>query len=167
MFNIGDTIVYGNQGVFNIENIIQQNIGGTAADYFLLRSSFDSRTVIYVPCGNEMLLSRMRNILSIREVNSLIDSIPRLDDLWIDNEAARIEKHKAILSSGDRTQILSLISTLYRHKADCQEKGKKMHQKDERIFKEAERLIYDEFALVLGISQKDVVSYISQKLENK
>lgn len=165
MFGIGDTIVYGNQGVFCIENICPQSIGGITADYYLLRSKIDSRSVIYVPCGNEKLLSRMRKVLTAEEVDRLIDDIPKLGDMWIENEHERSESYKSILNSGDRTMLLGLICTLHRYRTRCQERGRKMHQRDERIFKEAERLIYDEFSLVLGIDKKDVVPYIASKLE--
>lgn len=165
MFNVGDTIVYGNQGVFRIDGITSQNIGGITADYFMLRSSFDNRTTIYVPCGNEKLLSKMRNVLTADEINELITNLPEQDDIWVENEAHRKEEYKEIIASGDRLMMLKLIRTLHNHRLNCQQNGRKMHQSDERLFKEAERLIYDEFALVLGIDKKDVVSYIVKKLE--
>lgn len=164
MFSIGDTIVYGNQGVFCIEAVTSQNIAGTVSDYFMLRSSFDNRTTIYVPCNNEKLLSRMRKILTQNEINVLIDSLPEEDDIWIENESQRKEEYKVIVSSGDRLKMLKLIRTLHNHRLNCQKNGKKMHQSDERLFKEAERLLYDEFALVLGIDKKDVVPYIVERL---
>ena len=164
MHGIGETIVYSNQGVFTIESKCAQNIGGTTADYFLLRSCFDPRTVIYVPCDNERLLSRMRSILTKSEIDELISILPHQENIWITNERERGEKYRQILSSGDRLHILRLIRTLHGHKKLCATTGKKMHQADERFLREGEKLIGDEFSLVLGIDKKDIPEYITSKI---
>lgn len=54
--------------------------------------------------------------------------------------------------------------TLFDHKNKCQASGKKMHQSDERAFKEAEKLINGEFGYVLGIDQDEIAKYISAKV---
>ena len=46
------------------------------------------------------------------------------------------------------------------------ERGKKLHIADERMLREAEKMICDEFAYVLGISQEEVPAYITSGLEN-
>ncbi len=43
-------------------------------------------------------------------------------------------------------------------------KRKKLHIADEKILKETERVLYEEFAYVLGIGQDEVLPFILQKL---
>ena len=45
-----------------------------------------------------------------------------------------------------------------------QAQGKKMHVSDERFFKEAEKLLYDEFAMVLEIKPEEVLPFILEQL---
>ena len=42
-----------------------------------------------------------------------------------------------------------------------------MHAADERIFREAEKLLCDEFAAVLGLRPSEVIGFIAGKLEGK
>ena len=57
-----------------------------------------------------------------------------------------------------------LIHTLYLNKRKRESDGKKMYVSDERIMKEAEKLIYEEFAAVLNIKPGQVVEYIVNKM---
>ena len=43
--------------------------------------------------------------------------------------------------------------------------GKKMYASDEKLMREAEKLIYEEFATVLNIKPDKVVDYIVKKFE--
>ena len=45
------------------------------------------------------------------------------------------------------------------------EKGKKLRSSDEQIMQRAEKLLYGEFAWVLGIEPKEVVPFIRQRIE--
>lgn len=70
-----------------------------------------------------------------------------------------------LIKNGDRTELIRLIKTLFKHKEKQKEAGKKIHITDERFFKDAEAILYDEFAYVLGISQNQVVPFIIEQLE--
>ena len=166
LFAAGEVILYGNQGIFRVGDIIQQDFSGTKLDYYELNGVYETQRKVFVPVKSEKLTSLMMPVLSASEVNSVIDSVDD-ENIWIDNEAARKEKYKSILSSGDRRMMLLLIATLYKHREACQSRGRKMHQSDERLFKEAEKLICSEFSYVLGIEQAEVGSYIAKKLESK
>ena len=58
-----------------------------------------------------------------------------------------------------------MIKALYHHQQVRQAQGKKLHVSDERFLKEAERTLYDEFALVLHISQEQVLPFILDQIE--
>ena len=58
-----------------------------------------------------------------------------------------------------------MIKALYLHQQKQQEKGKHLHAADERVFKEAEKILYDEFALVLQIRPEQVVPFIAEKMQ--
>jgi CarD family transcriptional regulator len=164
MISIGQVVLYGNQGVFKITGTETQTFGNMSNDYYVLEGVIETGRKVFVPSDNENLTSKMKPVLTPDEVNALIDRLPDYDNLWIDNESLRKATYKEILSSGNRSKMLSLAMTLYNHKNKCQSSGKKMHQCDERAFKEAEKLINGEFGYVLGIAQSEIGKYISAKV---
>lgn len=71
---------------------------------------------------------------------------------------------KSALASGDRGKIINVIKTIRLHKTEREESGKRLHQSDEAFLKEAEALIYEEFAVVLGIEPVKVLDYIMDEI---
>ena len=63
MFHVGDTVLYGTQGVCKIEGTEENDLGGNTVEYYVLRPVFDENAKIYVPMNNQMLLSRMQELL--------------------------------------------------------------------------------------------------------
>lgn len=87
--------------------------------------------------------------------------------LWIDNDNLRKERYKGILRDGNRQEIMQLIRTLYLHQLKLKEEGKKFHASDDKFYKDAERILYEEFAYVLNISEEEVVPFICQEIDVK
>ena len=57
-----------------------------------------------------------------------------------------------------------MIRELYIHKQEQLKNGKKMRLSDEQLMKEAERLLYSEFSLVLNIRADEVPKFISSRI---
>ncbi len=163
MFSINDTILYGTHGVCHIADIVNAPFDGAKGDYYILNPAHNPASTIYVPVDNEKLTSKMRSILSEEEIYSLIKNMPD-EESWIENKNDRAIRFKEILNSGNRSQILSLIKTIYKHREELKSCGKKLHAADETAFKEAEKVIYDEFALVLNIRRDQVVPFIMEQM---
>ena len=51
-------------------------------------------------------------------------------------------------------------------KLKLKEAGKKLHTSDEQFFREAEKVIYDEFALVLNLRYDEVLPFIVKEISN-
>lgn len=163
MFQIHDTVLYGADGVCTITGTEHKAIGGTTATYYVLKPVYNPSSTIFVPTNSKQLLSKMRRILSAAEIREIIRSMPAEDALWIENEAERKARYRTVLASGDRTELVRMIKALYLHQQEQQTKGRKLHLSDERFFKEAEKLLYDEFALVLNIKREQVLPFIMQE----
>ncbi len=163
MFSVNDMVLYGKQGVCKIKDIVTENFTGRPMEYYSLMPAYSESTVIYVPLENKELVDKMQRVLSKEEISQLIKEVKNIEPVWYDDEKERKEKFNDIISRGDRKEILMLINTLYINKQNREAIGKKMYVSDERIMKEAEKLIYDEFAAVLGIEPSRVVPFIIQK----
>lgn len=165
MYNVNDSVLYGKHGVCKIKDIVTENFTGKLVKYYTLEPAFNDNTVIYVPVENEELVAKMHKILSAEEIDMLIDEIRGSNVIWYDDEKERKIRYNEIITKGDRKEILMLINTLYLNKKKREAEGKKMYVSDERTMKEAEKLIYEEFAAVLNIKPGQVVEYIVNKME--
>lgn len=165
MFNVNDTILYGTHGLCKIIDIKEQKFNGQTNKYYVLNPHHNTSSTIYVPIDNEKLASRMRRVLSEEEIYELIKAMPDKESSWIDNKNERSNHFRSILASGDRVEIIKLIKTIYQHREELRATGKKLHTTDEQFFREAEKVIYDEFALVLNIRYDQVLPFIVNQLE--
>lgn len=165
MFEVGDVVLYTASIICRIVEITTKDFGGKESEYYILRPIYDENATVYIPTNNERLIAKMRSILTKEEVLRLIHALPETEAVWINDEHKRKEEFQKILDSGDRYEILKLIKTLYLHQQTKLQQGKrKMHVSDEKFFKDAERLIYDEFAFVLNIAPNKVGDFINHEL---
>ena len=125
---------------------------------------YDSNSTLFVPVSNDKLTAKMRRVSSPEEIVALISSMPGENAEWIENENERKERYKEAIARGNRRELIQIIKSLYLHQQKLQEKGKRLHLADDRIFREAERMLYDEFALVLHIKREQVLPFILQQL---
>lgn len=165
MFQINDTVLYGAEGVFKITDITQMDFLGEKKDYFVLNSLSKNKSAIYVPMWNENMLAKMRRVLSREEIYDIIRSMPDEELIWIEDESERITEYKDIVLKGNHREIVKLIKTLYLHREKQREEGKNLHKVDEKFLKDAEKILYDEFAYVLDIKPEQVIPFIQQQIE--
>ena len=107
----------------------------------------------------------MRAIISADEIYRLISELPDEDPVWIEDDNYRKARYQEIIDKGDRSSIMLIIKTLYRHKIEQENKGRRLHQADEYILRQAEKLLHNEFALVLDIKPEEVAPFIMEQIE--
>ena len=164
MFGIGDTILYGTQGACRIDAIEEKKICGKVSSYYVLTPLDGTRCTIYAPIDSKTIEGKMHRLLSAAEIEAIIESMKNEEVVWIESESARKERYKQILAGNDRVEIMKMIRALYLHKQELKSRGKKLHVSDERFFKDAEKVLYNEFAVVLDIKPNEVISFITDKL---
>ena len=164
MFQIHDMLLYGSRGVYQIDDICEKTFRGVTKQYYVLKSVRHKGSTIYVPADNKALQKKMRRILSPEEIYRLIKAMPYEDSFWIENESQRKETYRKILSDGNRLDLVRMIKALYQHRQELLAKGKKLHSADDQFFREGERLLYEEFALVLHIRPEQVLPFIMEQL---
>lgn len=165
MYKIGDTVIYKSEGVCTVVDIVVKNFKEKEMEYYVLKPVYKENSEVFVPKNNTELISKMRQVLTRQEIISLIKSMPDESDIWIDDENQRKSYYKQLIANGDRTELIRLIKTLFNYKEKQKNAGRKLHTTDEKFLKDAEKILYDEFAYVLNISQKEVVPFIAGELE--
>lgn len=168
MFQVNDVIIYGTQGVCKITGTEEKVVGGKKKTYFVLKPVSDHGATIFAPTDNELVLKKMRRLLTKEEIYQLIDSMPGENGEWIANENERREHYKSILAKGDHLELIKMIKAIYAHKKEREADGKRLHMSDERFFKDAEQILYNEFQYVLDLGGKeDLMTFIFARLESQ
>ena len=166
MFEVNDTIMYGTQGICKIVEITEKDFMGTKKEYYVLKPISDEGATLFAPVNNEKIESKMRRILSEEEIYELVETMPYEEGNWIHNENERKEQYKKIIAGGDRTELIRMIKALYFHKKEREADGKHLYLSDERFFKEAERILYDEFQYALKIRREELMEFIFNRIES-
>lgn len=160
MLNIGDTVVFGTEGIFVIEQTTQQTVCGKKTDYYVLRSTNKDNSTVYLPMNNPALLKKARPLITEEEIGELLNKAADTEIHWVDDHKARKEQFNEILQSGSREGIIALAGTLYNKQQAQLAVHKKLNSSDERILREAEKIINTEFAFVLNITPDEAKAYI-------
>jgi len=160
MFDVGDVVIYGTEGVCIIQEVTTREFGDETLEYFMLQPLNKKAETVYVPKNNSNIQRRMRELLSPEEIQNL--SKITVEDLshWIVNDRERQAVYKEKLLYGTSEDLVQLIRTIYLHQIRMLEIGKKLHVQDERILKEAERILTEEVVYVLGITPEEALPVV-------
>lgn len=162
MYEIGDVVVFGAEGLCRIEEITEKKFGKEKIKYYVLRQLDRENSVNYVPVNNEKSVSKMREVLTESEIRQIIsEDIPETSG-WIENNRERQLAFKEIILYGDSRDLIRLVRDLYIRRKEQAARGKKLHAADERIFKDAENIVFEEIAYALKIPRENVMDFISE-----
>ncbi len=168
MFQVNDVIIYGAQGVCRIVGAEEKTVNGRPKVYYVLKPIKEQGATIFAPTDNEHVLKKMRRLLTKEEIHSLIDSMSSEKPEWLENENARRERYKNILAGGEHRALIQMLKAIYAHKQEREAVGKRLHLSDERFFKDAEQILYNEFQYVLDLGDKNaLMAYIFARLAEK
>ena len=164
MLAVGKMVMYGKNGVCRVNEIVDKKIGRENRKYYVLEPAYKPGLTFFVPVGQEENL-KMHSVLSADEIYELIHTMPALSELEIDDERRRREEFDALITGGDRKDLIRIIKTIYKIRQDRENNGKKLCAKDEQIYAQAQKILYDEFAVVLKIKPDQVVPMIINEIE--
>lgn len=158
MFKINDYVVY-KKNVCQISEIKQKYFDDT--DYYILKPVSDTTLTISVPINNETI----RDVISKKELESIIQNIPNIDIIQTDNKLIEND-YKQLMNTGKHEDLIKIIKTTYLRNKERTDNNKKIGDKDDNYFHLAEKYLYTEFMIVLGMSYDETKKYVSDKVSN-
>lgn len=163
----GDIVAYGKNGVCSVEEIkpMSFSAGMKESLYYILKPEANPESKIFVPVENEGLVSKMRELMTKDEIDSLILDTKDREIKWDTNRRYRNENFHEILSRGVHSDMLLMIRCIIRKKNELMEIGKKLPTTDSNTLKSAEKLVQEEFSYVLNIENTEVERYIKNTLD--
>lgn len=160
MFQVGDYVVHGNNGVCEVMNIGTLNLTGIPKDkiYYTLCPYHSKGSKIFAPADNQKII--MRPVITKDEAMSLIGNIKNIEFLWIQDDKRRELEYKEAFRKCDCNELVKIIKTIYLRKQSRLAEGKKVTSGDEKYFHLAEDSLYGELAIPLGMEKEKVRDYI-------
>lgn len=165
MYQVGEKVVYGVHGVCDVVDQEERVIDRKRVTYLALEPVGQGGSRYLVPTHNAAAMAKIRHMLSREELEKLMNSEEVLADGWIRDENQRKQTYRELIGSGNRTKLMQMVHTLYRHKKEQAAAGKKVHLCDENFLRDAEKLLVGEFAIVLDMEPEEAKQYIRSKLK--
>lgn len=164
MYEVGDLIMYGGEGVCRVEEIGCPDIPSIDHErtYYTLSPLYrDGRT--YAPVDTKVF---MRPVISYDEAQALISRIPGINPNACEEGNLRMltEHYEEHFKTRDCADLVQLIKTVYIKRKTALENKKKLGLVDERYMKRAEDMLYGELAVALDIPRDDVRDYIAHRI---
>ena len=160
MYAVGEFVQYGIHGICRVCDVEERVIDRKRVQYLVLQPKEQEGSRYLVPAHNAAAMAKLRPVLTQEDLNLLIRSKAVMEDGWIEDENQRKQYYRELINSGDRTALLRMIRTLFRHKEQQLAAGRKVHLCDDNFLRDARRLIDEEFSVVLGMEAAAVGEYI-------
>lgn len=159
-YEIGDYVSKPVTGVCKVEDILYLDMAGAKKDqlYYLLIPIDRRQEKIYVPVATAE--TNLRLCMTSEEAWKLIEKIPEIQAIWLENEKMREQKYKETIKKNNPEALVSLIKMTYQRNKTRLEQGKKGTSSDEYYFHIAENLLYTELGLALKKPKQEVCQLI-------
>lgn len=168
MFQPGDMVVYGSTGVCRVEEVsaLQGAKGPDRNKKYYRLSPLQQDGVIYAPVDNAKV--PMRSVISAEEAEALIDLIPSINPAACraPTMQALAQHYQSAVRSNDCRDLIGIMKSIYNKRQTVESQKRRLGLVDERYMKQAERLLYGEFSVALGIPFDEVQPYIASRLDN-
>ena len=164
---IGDKVLYGASGVMTIVDIREESVADVCRNYYVLRPTLaKTESLTFVPADNEKLSGNMLPLLTKEEILSFLHGAKEIPPVkWIKENRARQDFFKKIMESGDREKMIAMILAIEENSALREKEGKKSFLTDENAKQKAKRLLYSEIAVVFGIPEEEVASFVDREIK--
>ncbi|MBQ3064476.1 MAG: CarD family transcriptional regulator [Clostridia bacterium] len=164
MFEVGEYIVYGTNGICRVEEICKSPYDKTdPRDYYLLVPvNNPMSSTIYTPVNNERV--PMRRLMTAEEIDALIADMPQIGLLTVPVEKQRRDLYRAVISTLSPAGYVQIIKTVHRRREELTAAHKHFPVTDLEYGRLAKHLLYSECAHVLGLAEEGMEQYIADRL---
>lgn len=161
MYQKDDYVVY-KRNVCKIKEIKENEITKTKS-YVLVPIDDDSLT-IEISLDNAS--ANINPILQKKDALKIIDKISDIGIIKDIPEKMFEHEYKRLLSTGNHEDLISIIKTTYLRNQKRLSDRKKIGEKDNNYFNLAEKKLYNEFSISLGMSYDETKDFIADKVNN-
>ncbi len=165
MFEVGDYVVHGVNGVCRVDGIEDMPGAGGKRVCYVMTPLYTSGSKVFVPTDSKKVITRA--VITKNEAQELISHWEEIDELSVESDKKREETYKAALRSCDTWQWASLIKTSHHRNIARLKQGKKITTSDERYLQMAEDNFFGELAIPLELSKQEAQTYFIQCVQRE
>jgi CarD family transcriptional regulator len=156
-FQIGDKVVYPNQGVGIVEQISTRNLTGQAEMFYLLKLGCNSLRVM-VPMSNVMSVG-LRRVAKNQEVGTVLDYLNKGLIKTPHDWKSRFKVNSEKMRMGTLKDVAEVFKTLL-----VLSQAKPLSFREKRMLDRSWLLLVDEIAVARGLAKQAVESQLTKAL---
>lgn len=158
MYKSGDVVVYG-RDVYRIKDVKDNYLFDKT--YYIMNPIDDDSLVTSVPVDTT---SYLRDVITKEEAEELIAKIPSIEIVQASDRDIEYE-YKQLLRENTLEALIKIIKTTYMRNMMRQNQNKRISEKDEQYFNQAERRLYNELSISLHLTFDDTKQYVIDSVE--
>ncbi len=148
-FQIGDKVVYPNQGVGIIEQVSTRNVTGEPEMFYLLKLNSSSLRVM-VPMTNVANVG-LRRVAKSREIGCILDYLQKGRCKSPQDWKGRFRENSEKMRSGSIQQVAEVLKSLL-----IRNQAKPLSFREKRMLDRAWQLLVDEISIARGLPKEAV-----------
>ena len=153
MYKSGAVVVY-RRDVYRIKDV-QDNYFFNKT-YYIMNPIDDDSLVTSVPVDTT---SYLRDVITKEEAEDLIAKIPFIETIQVNDRDIEYE-YKRLLGENTLESLIKIIKTAYLRNMTRLDQNKKISEKDEQYFNQAERRLYNELSISLQLTFDETRQYV-------
>ncbi|MCL5670559.1 MAG: CarD family transcriptional regulator [Acidobacteria bacterium] len=154
-FQIGEKVVYPNQGVGIIEQISTRNLTGHPEMFYLLKLNSSSLRVM-VPISNVENVG-LRKVVRGKDVETILEFLRKGQCKTPHDWKGRFKENSQKMRSGSLQQVAEVFKSLL-----VLSQGKSLSFREKKMFDRAWQLLVDEIAVARGLARETVEAELVQ-----
>ncbi len=156
-FQIGDKVVYPNQGVGTIENISTRSFGSAFERFYLLRFGYNSVTVM-VPFSNVANIG-LRRVTKDREISRVLSFLSNGSCEVNSDWKVRFKDNTEKMQSGDLLKAAEVFKGLLRLHVE-----KPLSFREKKMLERARHMLVSEISIARNVPEIHAVSMLQRAL---
>ena len=156
-FQIGDKVVYPNQGVGTIENISTRSFGAAFERFYLLRFGYNSVTVL-VPFSNAANIG-LRRVTKNREVSRVLSYLANGSCSITSDWKVRFRDNTEKMQSGDLLKAAEVFKGLLQIHLD-----KPLSFREKKMLERARHMLVSEISIARNVPDVHAVNVLQRAL---
>ncbi|MBZ5671873.1 MAG: CarD family transcriptional regulator [Acidobacteriia bacterium] len=156
-FQIGDKVVYPNQGVGIVEQISTRNLTGQPEMFYLLKLSSSSMRVM-VPMGSVTNVG-LRRVTKSSQIGGILEYLQKGRCKSAQDWKGRFKENSEKMRSGSLMQVAEVMKTLI-----ILNQAKPLSFREKKMLDRARQLLVDEIAVARGQAKEAVEAQLIKSL---
>ena len=156
-FQIGDKVVYPNQGVGTIENISTRSFGTVFERFYLLRFGYNSVTVL-VPFSNAANIG-LRRVTKTREISRVLSYLSNGSCSLNSDWKVRFKENTEKMQSGSLLQAAEVFKGLLQIHLD-----KPLSFREKKMLERARHMLVSEISIARSVPEIHAVNMLQRAL---